>query len=421
MPAVNTNPVAAESRRQRRWLRFSLRTFLIATALLSLVLGWCSSIILHTRNQRAIVARLRAMEAHVNYDQPFNYQPGPGSWLGRFLFGQDAYSHVTTVYFTSVQDDETVALLKRLPQLRELSLGRSQVTDATLAHVLQMPQLEELRLGKTSVTPAGLAQLQKLPRLQTLAIGDNMEDAMLAGLPALTNVRVLSLNHMQVTAAGLKSIGEMTNLRQLHISAQAQFDEAALQHFSRLHQLEEFNTSRVPISSQGLAHLTPLRSLQKISISWAPNFGDNDVAILKKFPGLRQLRLGSTQVTDAAIPEIASLSALTELDLWEAAVTDEGIAQLVGKLDLQKLRLNGTKVTNASAPNFASFSNLKELDLGRTEVDMEGLRQLTELKSLKRLHVGRWVSYPDVEELQRTFPHCQISADDLSSKGRPKP
>ena len=114
MPAANTNSVTAESRRQRRWLRFSLRTFLIATALLSLVLGWCSSIILHTRNQRAVVARLRAAGAHVNYDQPFNFQPGPGPWFGRMLFGQDAYAHVITVYFSSAQDVEAVALLKRV-------------------------------------------------------------------------------------------------------------------------------------------------------------------------------------------------------------------------------------------------------------------------------------------------------------------
>jgi hypothetical protein len=411
---------AAESPTPRRWLRFSLRTFLIATAILSIVLAWCSNIILHTRNQRAVVARLRAAEGRAYYDQGLFLEPAPGPWFGRFLFGQDAYAHITTVNFDTVEDDEVVALLKRLPKLRKLSLGRRHVTDATLAHLLQMPQLEELELGSTSVTPTGLSQLQKLPRLQTLSLSDNMGDAIFEGLPALTNVRVLSLNHMQITAAGLKSIGEMTNLRKLEFFAQPQFDEAALHHLSRLHQLEEFDISRVAISSRGLAHLTQLRSLQKISISWAPNFGDNDVAILEKFPGLRQLRLGRTQITDAAIPEIASLSALTELDLYEAAITDEGIAQLAGRLDLQKLRLGGTKVTNASAPHFASFSNLKELDIGRTEVDIEGLRQLTQLKSLKRLHVGPWVTYLDVEELRLALPRCQITPDDWNSKGRPK-
>ena len=158
----------------------------------------------------------------------------------------------------------------------------------------------------------------------------------------------------------------MTNLRELHLSAQPTFDEQALQHLGRLHQLEIIDTSRLPISSQGLAHLTNLRSLRKISIDRSANFGDNDVAILSKFPGLRQLRLANNQVTDAALDHIATLAEVTELSLYDNPITDEGIVRLVGKLELEKLELNCTKVTNASAAHLASFSHLQELGLGRT-------------------------------------------------------
>ncbi len=55
-----------------------------------------------------------------------------------------------------------------LPQLRELDLGNTKVTDAGLEHLKGLWQLQELRLSGTEVTDAGLEHLKGLRQLRTL-------------------------------------------------------------------------------------------------------------------------------------------------------------------------------------------------------------------------------------------------------------
>ena len=71
--------------------------------------------------------------------------------------------------------DTTLAVLKRLPRLRELTLNDSSVTDAGLATLAGLPALETLRLARTRITPEGLRRFLDAPppRLSRLDVSGN--------------------------------------------------------------------------------------------------------------------------------------------------------------------------------------------------------------------------------------------------------
>lgn len=71
--------------------------------------------------------------------------------------------------------DETLAVLRDLPRLKELSLDDSAVTDRGLATLAGLPALESLRIARTKVTPDGVAAFLASPpsKLRQIDVSGN--------------------------------------------------------------------------------------------------------------------------------------------------------------------------------------------------------------------------------------------------------
>ena len=106
-----------------------------------------------------------------------------------------------------VADAQLALLVPIAPQVYELNLAGSKVTDAGLAQVGQLPNLRRLHLEKTAVTDAGLAHLKNLANLEYLNLyGTAVTDAGLANLAGLKNLRSLYLWQSKVTAEGAANL-----------------------------------------------------------------------------------------------------------------------------------------------------------------------------------------------------------------------
>jgi len=81
--------------------------------------------------------------------------------------------------------DATLARLRGLRRLREISLARTRITDAGLAHLAGLADLETLDLTQTGITDAGLGSLRGLKRLGTLVLtGTRVTPGGIRGLEA---------------------------------------------------------------------------------------------------------------------------------------------------------------------------------------------------------------------------------------------
>ena len=73
---------------------------------------------------------------------------------------------VVDFYETKVTDTD-LAILARVPELKQLWLSRTQVTDAGLVHLAGLPELDLLYLSETQVSDQGVSQLEKaLPNIE---------------------------------------------------------------------------------------------------------------------------------------------------------------------------------------------------------------------------------------------------------------
>ena len=112
-------------------------------------------------------------------------------------------------------DDAGLREIGKLPELLELRLAGTPVTDDGLVHLKGLRYLRSLNLRQSKVTDAGLRHLVGLKHLRRLELDKLPSDAGLSALGELPLLEELSLFDCIVTDEGMKSIGQLKSLRRL--------------------------------------------------------------------------------------------------------------------------------------------------------------------------------------------------------------
>jgi hypothetical protein len=137
--------------------------------------------------------------------------------------------------------------------------------------------------------------------------------------------------------------------------------------------------------------LVVAREFSELDVLFIENIhvDDDDVRLLPLFfPAIEILVMSGTGVTGKALPHVAKLSHLRQLDLSGTAVDDAGLANLTRLKALKYLNLDGTLVSNEGIPQLAKLPALRELHVSNTSVTDLGL-----------------------EELRRTHPDLEVNDD----------
>lgn len=149
--------------------QFSLRTLLIVMALASIYCGFRFSAAVR---QRATLSTLRSAGVPIAYDHR------TASWL-EGIFGPEMFGTVRKV---TLRSDAEVAQLAALPQVTQILVLGSGITDEAVEHLATLRQLEQLTVYSTCITAAAIDRLRNsLP---------NCEVAVFPAEPRPTNVDV---------------------------------------------------------------------------------------------------------------------------------------------------------------------------------------------------------------------------------------
>jgi internalin A len=120
--------------------------------------------------------------------------------------------------------------------------------------------------------------------------------------------------------------------------------------------------------------------------SWV---SDPDLRRLEQYPGLTNLDLSLTHITDEGMQEMKGLRGITDFNLYFAQyVTDEGVAAIKDWKKLKRLNLQGTKAGDSALEHIAGLTNIESLNLGSTMMTDIGLERLTSLTNLRELTMG---------------------------------
>lgn len=154
-------------------------------------------------------------------------------------------------------------------------------------------------------------------------------------------------------------------------------------------ELKKLNLLVLPLSKE--------QNQLEVSAVNARSFNDAQAAELPKLSNqIVWLKLGDTDISDAALAQVAKLKNLQKLHLEETKVTDAGLKQLKGLEYLEYLNLYGTAITDAGLAELAELKNLKTVYLWQTKVTEEGIAKLK--NAMPKLEVIGGISEQAVAE-----------------------
>lgn len=225
---------------------------------------------------------------------------------------------------------EILAKVAACRRLRELDLTGSFANDDEMALILQIKELRSLVLNRGGITDAALETLGRHPHLEKL--------------------------HLQLTAItdhGLASLSDAKALHDLDISKTRIMDRG-LRHVSSL-PLRRLEARMTEIRDPGIEHLQALERLEHLDIS-SNRITDLGFSYLKGLPHLETLDVSSTSITDAGIDESDAFPSLKILTIRFCNLTDESLLRFAHYPALEQLDVTGTRVTPAGV---AALRNAK--------------------------------------------------------------
>lgn len=287
--------------------------------------------------------------------------------------------------------DDGLRVLERLPNLRHLDLGQTQVTDRGVAWVARIPTLVSLSLTMTRVTDAGVARLAACRHLQRLQLmwtgtGDGVIAAF-AGHPALAHF----WSGSGVTDAGLALLSALPRFMAVPPS---DADMGLLRGDTSPNQLN----LRGSFTNAGMRSIAALRGLHSLSLDDASDVTARGMLSLVALPRLERL---SVNATDEWMPYLAALPALRFLGIQDTPAGDDGFAALSRSPSLEYIW--GRRCHNLRTRGFRALSRmprLRGLSVSCLNVEDSGIATLPEFPALRELmpmdvpdagyrHIGR--------------------------------
>jgi hypothetical protein len=305
--------------------------------------------------------------------------------------------------------DADMAMVARFRKLKSLYLDHRRITDKGFQLLAPIEDLDTLHLNATLITDASLDQIAKWKHLRTLSLPGSITNAGLRRLEGLTEIDELSCGSTQLTDESVDTILKFTHLHFISLGPN--------------------------VTPAGYERLSVLRGIDNIAMYdvGERSFDDSMMAVLAKFPNLRQLNLHVTRITDAGLPHLAKLHNLTVLTLPQGT-TDAGLAHVAHLRKLERLDLQRTSVTNAGLAALAEVKSLHSLRLPPTTGDRclalfsehqiplaymlltgkgytdECIPALIAMKSLSNVdHLGTAITAEGIKRLQGARPDIRIN------------
>ncbi|MCA9248871.1 MAG: hypothetical protein KDA42_17210 [Planctomycetales bacterium] len=195
-------------------------------------------------------------------------------------------------------------------------------------------------------------------------------------------------------------------------SADANCDDAALARIARLPNLREVRLTGGRVSAQGLATLAVLDRLEIFSIEEMP-LSDDGLNVLDAYSNLHWLGLSGTRVEGRALERLPNPEKLEVLHLARTPILSDSVALLARFENVTWLDLHGTAVDNQSVQRFVSLKKCNWLDLRETAIDDRAIDALAAMKQLEILDVRETgISSGGIARLRQALPSCRLVATD---------
>ncbi len=155
-------------------------------------------------------------------------------------------------------------------------------TDADMAKLATRPELTELYLSGSDITDTGLRHLRHLKNLELLELRyTKVTSARMNHIGALSNLRRLDLSLTKINNEALRHLSNLTNLQELNLN-QTRIGDAGLEQLRYLSELQSLDLAGTDVTDKGLDHLRTLKKLRYVHLFDLGRVTDAGVASLKQ-------------------------------------------------------------------------------------------------------------------------------------------
>jgi Leucine-rich repeat (LRR) protein len=299
--------------------------------------------------------------------------------------------------------DADVAWLANAPNLVEVGLSGSRVTNKLVMSIGALPKLRKIRLAGTPITLDAIKAIAARPALEEVDLAETpVDDPSASTLLAMQRMKILRLDRTAITDAALR-VKPSPLLSELYVSrtkvtdaglellaatpklealglGETSIGDATIIRIAKLSELRTLVLSQTKASREVLVELGALHQLERLYLDLT-RAGDTTVAAIAKLHGLRVLHLANTDVSEESLATLRGFAQLDELTIGDTRMRAT-IANLDAWPQLRTLSVNGLELTDAALPAIARHTSLVTLDLSATDI-----RDPSPLAKLPRLRV----------------------------------
>jgi hypothetical protein len=180
--------------------------------------------------------------------------------------------------------------VEELTQLRKISFVGGPLHEGNVAHLSKLKYLQALYISTVDASDADLAPLAEFPSLREvdLVFNNHLTEACLEPLSRSSDLRILRLGGMRISAAGVVQLKKMAHLSELELRG-PEIDDQTMMLISDIRQLETLRLYSSQITPAGLAHLRVLTHLQSLALD--RQIDSQWVSELQQLPSLKELEI----------------------------------------------------------------------------------------------------------------------------------
>ncbi len=277
-------------------------------------------------------------------------------------------------------------------RLQLIVMLRLRERDSAKIRALPPGQLKVFGEARCRLDPDDLKGLSRLApdalhtlRVSSLVRTADADQRVLEPISRLTDLEVLGLYKTGITARGMEKLKALRSLRALELQEE-NIAVSSLAVLKDLPALDYFDM--VPgTTDAGLKHVAQAKSLRWLRLRMGRIWGPG-LAELSRLPRLERLSLwGTTGITDRHITYLEGLTQLKSLTLWGTStpLTDATLASISKLTHLEELyfiRIE-TRFTDAGVGHLTRLPNLRKLSFTFLQVGAEGMRHLANMPRLE--------------------------------------
>ena len=248
----------------KRWLRFSIRTLLLALLVSGIAFGLVSN---RANRQLDILANIK-MAGGTHQSHP-NTSSIASNLLGR-IFGTEAFANVYSVDLRGTDaNDELIVKLANLSLLRELDLTGTRTTDVGVLAISRLP-LKTLWLQECPITDLSGSHLSKTTTLEMLAMNaTNCSDDFIDNLGPLPELKDLGLRGTNIAFNGVQNVGCMPKIESLRLY-DTSVNDNAIQQLANNQTLKFIGLSSTSVTDDVFETLRTISTLTEIDLNACP-------------------------------------------------------------------------------------------------------------------------------------------------------